>query len=222
MYEWASEALEAAGYSQYEISNWGKSSGGPRGMSPGLAEDREPPHFACKHNLQYWRCLPYLGLGAGAHGYANGFRYSNVLRIRTYIERMHGSWNQGGAGGLQALAGHRERGGSGLAESERTAPRFPLSAAAVNQHRQTGADDMSEFMITGLRLTREGISSGDFRGRFGRELMEVYGQEISDLIQLGLLAWVNGQASEPVRSSEALRLSVRGRLLGNQVFMRFV
>ncbi|MCK7520508.1 MAG: hypothetical protein MZV64_23855 [Ignavibacteriales bacterium] len=28
-------------------------------------------------------------LAPGAHGYANGYRYSNALRIKTYIERMH-------------------------------------------------------------------------------------------------------------------------------------
>ena len=70
MYEWASDAFESAGYFQYEISNWAK------------------PNRECVHNLQYWRGLPYLGLGAGAHGYANGYRYSNVLRIKTYIDRL--------------------------------------------------------------------------------------------------------------------------------------
>ena len=69
MYEWASDEFELTGYLQYEISNWAK------------------PNRECIHNLQYWRGLPYLGLGAGAHGYAKGYRYSNVLRIKTYIER---------------------------------------------------------------------------------------------------------------------------------------
>ena len=70
MYEWASDTFETAGYHQYEISNWAKE------------------NHQCRHNLQYWRGLPYLGLGAGAHGYANGYRYSNVLRIKTYIDRF--------------------------------------------------------------------------------------------------------------------------------------
>ncbi len=70
MYEWASDVFESAGYSQYEISNWAK------------------PNHECVHNLQYWRGLPYLGLGAGAHGYANNYRYSNVLRIKAHIDRL--------------------------------------------------------------------------------------------------------------------------------------
>ena len=175
MYEWASEAFEAAGYEQYEISNWAK------------------PGRQCVHNLQYWRGLPYLGLGAGAHGYAKGMRYSNVLRIKTYIERLRGNQTPS-------------------SDSRASIFNFPLSPAVVNQHHQTAQDDMSEFMITGLRLTSEGISAPNFRERFGLELNEVYSAEINELTQLGLVEWYG----------VILRLTRRGRMLGNQVFVRFV
>ena len=75
MYEWASERLESVGYQQYEISNWAKT---------GLAG--QPT--ACLHNLQYWRSLPYIGLGAGAHGFAAGYRTANVLAPAAYIKRL--------------------------------------------------------------------------------------------------------------------------------------
>ena len=150
--------------------------------------------FACRHNLQYWRSLPYLAFGAGAHGYADGYRYSNVLRIKTYIERLN--------------TDHR---------SLFTA--FPLSPVTVNHHKQTPQDDMSEFMMTGLRLTQEGISEAEFAGRFGTSLREVYGKEIDELLKLGL---VESKTSEFFKNSEVLRLTPRARLLGNQVFMRFV
>ena len=179
MYEWASEYFESAGYVQYEISNWAKVN----------SEFRiQNSEFMCRHNLQYWRGLPYLGLGAGAHGYANGYRYSNFLRIKTYIER---------------LANY---------QLPITNYQFPLTPATVNHHRQTRQDDMSEFMMTGLRQTREGISSAEFESRFGARLDEVYGKDIEELTRLGLLE----------RQAERLRLTRRGRLLGNQVFMRFV
>ena len=71
---------------------------------------------------------------------------------------------------------------------------------------------MGEFMLMGLRLTREGVSADDFRQRFGDELSVTFAQEINDLIGVGLLEW----------SQSRLRLTPRGRLLGNQVFMRFV
>ncbi|MEW6241922.1 MAG: coproporphyrinogen III oxidase family protein, partial [Chloroflexota bacterium] len=179
MYEWAGDYLESNGYIQYEISNWARD---PQPSTLNLQ-----PKYACRHNLGYWRGLPYLGLGAGAHGYANGIRYSNVLRIKTYIDRL--------------MTDHR----SLIAE-------FPLTPATVNHHQQTQRDDMGEFMMTGLRLTREGVSSAEFETRFGSRLDEVYGREVEALTRLGLLEWQAGR----------LRLTRRGRLLGNQVFMRFV
>src|SRR5687767_12665777 len=187
MYEWLSETLEANGYVQYEISNWAK------------------PGYECRHNLQYWRALPYLAFGAGAHGYANGYRYSNVLRIKTYNDRLmdlnHGVSNFD----------------------------FPLSPATVNQHKQTLQDDISEFMIIGLRLTQEGVSEAEFKNRFGTSMQDVFGKEIEELLKLGLI-----ESLSPVRAERSdseveargegkvLRLTKRVRLLGNQVFMQFV
>lgn len=178
MLEWAAERLSQAGYAQYEISNWALD------LPP--AGPLDLPRYACSHNVQYWRCLPYLGLGAGAHGYANGYRYSNVLRIRTYIERM-----QDGQ------------------------PRpFPFSPALVQAHRQTPKDEMGEFMMLGLRLTRQGVSLEEFRQRFGQEMQEVYGEQIGHLCAAGLL--------EMLESEKRLRLTSRGRLLGNRVFREFL
>ena len=158
MYQWAGETLEAAGYQQYEISNWARTENETIHHSSFIL----PPSYACRHNLQYWRGLPYLAAGAGAHGYVNGYRYSNVLRIKTYIERL-------------------------LHPSSFSFHPFPLTPATVNHHRQTLQDDMGEFMMTGLRLTREGVSPQTFRERFGQEMDDVFGSEIEDLIKLGLL-----------------------------------
>lgn len=145
------------------------------------------PDRQCHHNLQYWRNQPYLGFGAGAHGCASKLRISNTLRIKTYIERFH----------------------SGRLPSNFP---FPLSPATVNQTSTSMRDEMQETMMTGLRLTNEGISAEDFATRFGIPMWDVFGKEIEELVELGLLEW-----AEPV-----LRLTKRGRLLGNQVFMRFV
>ena len=155
------------------------------------------PFFACRHNLQYWHSLPYLAFGAGAHGYANGYRYSNALRIKTYIERLTNL--------------HAKRPISNLI--------FPLSPATVNQHKQTLKDDMSEYMLNNLRLTNAGVAESDFRLRFGCGLLDIYPKEIDELIHQGLLEC---KTSEFLENSEVYRLTKRGRLLGNQAFMRFV
>ncbi len=80
---------------------------------------------------------------------------------------------------------------------------------------------MSEFMMTGFRLTQEGISENEFQARFGKSLRDVYGNEIEELLKLGLIESQTSESRAP-RDSEVLRLTKRGRLLGNQVFMRFV
>jgi putative oxygen-independent coproporphyrinogen III oxidase len=191
MYEWLSEILEANGYVQYEISNWGRDGRRSNVESQPSTFNLQPgaPAFACRHNLQYWRGLPYLAFGAGAHGYAHGYRYSNVLRIKTYIDRLSN---------LETRISNLE---------------FPLSPATVNQHKQSAQDDMSEFMMTSLRLTQAGVSEVDFQARFGQSMRDVYGKEIDELLKLGLIESLNGNG---------IRISKYGRLLGNQVFMRFV
>ena len=160
------------------------------------------PGFQCLHNLQYWRNQPYLGFGAGAHGCANGLRIANVLRIKTYIKRV--------------CQPHPVPPSPELA--------FPFSPATVTQSRLTPYVEMQETMLVGLRLTNEGVSPQAFHTRFGKDLMDVFSQEIDELVLLGLLEWVlsplpkgDGQG---VRKN--IRLTRRGRLLGNQVFMRFV
>lgn len=189
MYEWTCEYLEANGYEHYEISNWAKKVTGQS------SQVNAQPDFTCQHNLQYWKSLPYLGLGAGAHGYVNGLRYSNVLRIKTYIERF--------------------------ANYQFDRYQFPLTPATVNQHKQTPKDEMSDYMLNNLRLVNAGVAEADFRLRFGSALLDVYPKEIGELIQNGLLEW-HEETSEVAETSKVLRLTKRGRLLGNQVFIRFV
>ncbi|CAG0956222.1 oxygen-independent coproporphyrinogen III oxidase [Anaerolineales bacterium] len=197
MYEYAEEFLEANRYVHYEISNWAKKNKDEGGIMKD--EKIHPssfipyPFFACRHNLQYWRSLPYLAFGAGAHGYTNGYRYSNALRVKTYIDR--------------------------LTNSQSTNLPFPLSPATVNHHKQTLQDDISDYMINNLRLTQVGIFGSDFRSRFGIGLLDVYKKEIEELIRLGLL---ESKTPEVFETSEVYRLTKRGRLLGNQAFLRFV
>ncbi|MDD5467387.1 MAG: radical SAM family heme chaperone HemW [Anaerolineales bacterium] len=174
MYEWASECLVGAGYEQYEISNWAR-----RETSGEL--------LACRHNLQYWRNLPYLGFGAGAHGYSDGWRTVNVLSPAAYIQRCQ----------------------SGIALD------FPRTPATTHIQAVDRVAEIGETMMMGLRLTQEGVQASAFEGRFGEALETKFGRQIADLVAKGLLEW----ASAP---GERLRLTQRGRLLGNQVFVNFV
>lgn len=68
MYEAGTEALSAAGYAQYEISNFAK------------------PGREARHNLNYWEQGEYLGLGPAAASYLGGERRANAPDRAAYAK----------------------------------------------------------------------------------------------------------------------------------------
>ncbi|HLG52181.1 MAG TPA: radical SAM family heme chaperone HemW [Chloroflexota bacterium] len=164
MYRLAIDRLAAAGYAQYEISNWAR------------CDHRRC--FQSRHNLRYWRNQPYLGVGAGAHSAFGGYRYANVRAPAAYIARIR-------------------------------ARQSPVERASIEYIDQRRA--MAETMFLGLRLV-EGIAVADFQARFGCLPADVYGAELTELAAAGLLEVTDGR----------IRLTERGRFLGNEVFVRFV
>jgi oxygen-independent coproporphyrinogen-3 oxidase len=74
-----------------------------------------------------------------------------------------------------------------------------------------GAAALSEAIILGLRLD-EGVSQDDIVAHFSIDLYSRFAGEIAELVSLGLLE----------RQGKRIRLTPRGRLLGNEVFMRFL
>lgn len=177
MYEHACEVLEDHGYAHYEISNWAR-------RRPEASAGDDEPGLACRHNLRYWRNLSYLGLGAGAHGSAEGFRYANVLSPQGYIQRL----------------------------SARGREPFPFSAAAASRQPIDRETEMQETMLMGLRLLQEGVRVTSFQSRFGQSPQQAFPEVVERWEAEGLL-----QAD-----AERLRLTRRGWLLANQVFMDLV
>ncbi len=88
--------------------------------------------------------------------------------------------------------------------------------ASTENIRLKQKDEIQEFMMMGLRLVEEGIDEEEFLARFGQDLNEVYGKEIAYLVENGLLE----RLAQPRR--HAIRLTTRGCMLGNQVFMQFM
>lgn len=119
--------LREHGYERYEMSNFAL------------------PGFACRHNLGYWRSLPYVGLGAGAHGFTPapgrphwGVRWSNVRSPARFMASVR-------------IRGH----GRTLVEK-------------LDRRRAAG-----EFVFLALRCT-EGIDRMAFARRFGASLEEEF------------------------------------------------
>jgi oxygen-independent coproporphyrinogen-3 oxidase len=61
------ERLGAAGFEHYEISNFAR------------------PGHACRHNLRYWRCRPWLGLGPAAHSFVDGRRFRHPPDLEAWL-----------------------------------------------------------------------------------------------------------------------------------------
>ncbi|HTJ33181.1 MAG TPA: radical SAM family heme chaperone HemW [Dactylosporangium sp.] len=74
----ADEALAAAGFGWYEVSNWSKDS-------------------PCRHNELYWRGGDWWGLGPGAHSHVGGVRWWNVKHPHAYAARLADSVSPGQA-----------------------------------------------------------------------------------------------------------------------------
>lgn len=70
MYNHLIKAASIKGYQHYEISNFSK-----------------PGHKAV-HNTNYWRNLPYLGIGVSAHSFDGKVRRFNGINIRDYIKKI--------------------------------------------------------------------------------------------------------------------------------------
>ena len=174
MYEMTMKVLSEAGYEQYEISNWAR-------------KDKEGD-YRCRHNMQYWLGFPYLGIGAGSHGFAAGYRTINTPTIQDYILRCG---------------------------QTKKAFDFPGSPAQIQIKKVDLETQMKDFMMVGLRLTKEGVSEERFFQLFGQSMKVVFSKEINKLIQQGLVRWTD-------KTENRLSLTKRGIMVANQVFMVFV
>ncbi len=68
-----------------------------------------------------------------------------------------------------------------------------------------------ETMLLGLRLA-EGVSRSAFAARFGVDVEDIFGPVLTELAEVGLLEG----------AGDRIRLTQRGRFLGNEVFCRFL
>ncbi|HZD09930.1 MAG TPA: radical SAM family heme chaperone HemW [Candidatus Binatia bacterium] len=149
-YALACDLLDARGWEHYEISNWAQ------------------PGHASRHNLTYWRNGAYLGLGAGAHGHAAGYRYEVVKQPRVYLRRM-------------------------TEDTARSARSFPLSPAVAQAHALSQREKMADTMITQLRLLQEGVNLAAFEDQFGCTVREAFDGTVDQLVDWDLLMEQEGR-----------------------------
>ncbi|MCX8156720.1 MAG: radical SAM family heme chaperone HemW [Verrucomicrobiae bacterium] len=79
MYQALCDAAARAGFRQYEVSNFARDLPGAAGRLP---------HYACQHNVNYWRGGAFLGLGPSAAEFVDGVRTKNWSNTTLYCERL--------------------------------------------------------------------------------------------------------------------------------------
>ncbi len=141
------EMMNVNGYERYEISNYGR------------------PGFQSRHNAIYWQNNTYLGLGAGAVSFFNGFRVRNVADWQRYASLVHdGKYPFRDGECLSLEASFRETIIMGLRRTEgvscrRLEQRYGLSPADYygNTLKRLIQDKLLVIRRDRLRLTDKGL-----------------------------------------------------------------
>lgn len=154
------EASAAAGYEQYEISNFAK-----------------PGHYA-RHNSAYWQGKSYLGVGPSAHSFNGGSRRWNSANNQKYLKALaedqiphevevltpEQQFNE------YLMTGLRTIWGCNLERMKAIAPRFADTfAAAVQSYIEQGTIQVNGGVYT---LTTKGKFLAD------RIAMELFVEEV--------------------------------------------
>jgi oxygen-independent coproporphyrinogen-3 oxidase len=124
--------LSEAGRAQYEISNFAR------------------PGFESRHNATYWRNEPYYGIGAGAHGYAFGWRHANIKGVQPYIDAARER--------LPRLEQHRVSMREAMEDFMMVGLRMTSGVRSADFARQFGGASLEEAFGPALRrLTGRGL-----------------------------------------------------------------
>ena len=139
MYAQTFDTLEKAGYNQYEISNAAKKG------------------YESRHNLKYWNCEEYVGIGPSAHGFLDGRRYYYDRSLEGYLSGAQ-PHDDGEGGTPEEYVMLRLRLSEGLTESGMR-ERFGIGIPEA-MRRKASSSMMNSYCVcdeSGIRLTRKGM-----------------------------------------------------------------
>lgn len=133
------ENLSSHGIMQYEISNFAK------------------PGYESRHNLKYWRCEEYLGLGPSAHSFIDGKRFYYPRDWEYFLDGKP-PVPDGNGGGFEEYAMLALRLSEGLSEErviKRYGHKIPMSMREKARRFESGGFLISDS--SGIRFTRKGF-----------------------------------------------------------------
>jgi oxygen-independent coproporphyrinogen-3 oxidase len=145
------------------------------------------------------------------------YEIANYSRPGRRSQHNSGYWKRDGYLGIGVAAHSFLRDGFGVRFSNPdNLEEYRLSVESgqlsrIDLHQLSQAEAMAEYLFLGLRLA-EGINIDVFEREFGCSLEAVYGSTPEDLVRGCLLE----------RQGRNLALTLRGMLLSNQVFARFI
>ncbi len=156
------------------------------------------PARESRHNVMYWRNQPFLGVGPGAHSFLAHARFAVEAGPHQYLVRM--TELERDAPAPTSIGGNTRV--SSIADLRAIAPIATLDLYTEDAERR-------ETLILGLRLV-DGVSEREYATRFGQTPSSLFADELARGLNSGLLA--HG-------ADGRLRLTPRGRLLANEVFV---
>ena len=183
MYYLTDKKLRDAGFHRYEISNYAKE------------------NYECRHNIGYWKRVPYLGFGLGAASLYQETRYSNTDDINRYRGLLDES------GRKSDFYGETDFLQENIYENS---PEILMLLEGEIQ-TLTEKDRMEELMFLGLRMI-EGVSVKEFQENFHKTYDSVYGAVTEKLINQGLLE----------RTRDKVRLTKKGVDVSNYAMAQFL
>lgn len=161
MYYLTDKKLRDAGFHRYEISNYAKE------------------NYECRHNIGYWKRVPYLGFGLGAASLYQETRYSNTDDINRYRGLLDES------GRTPDFYDDTDFLQENIYEDS---PEILVLLEGEIQ-TLTEKDRMEEFMFLGLRMM-EGVSVKEFQENFHKTYDNVYGAVTEKMTAQGLVETV--------------------------------
>jgi len=163
MYDELAERATDAGFQQYEVANFA------RVNSELQTTNAEPPFFACKHNVNYWRGGSFYGLGPSATSYVRGVRTKNWANTQLYCEQLEkGSRAIESYEKLPPLKRAGETAAFGLRmvagwpfEEFRHTTNFDLRSEWNSEMKQLAGRGWGEVSTDNFRLTKTGLRFAD-------------------------------------------------------------
>lgn len=130
--------LEQMGFTQYEISNFSK------------------PKMESRHNLNYWRCGEYLGLGPSAHSFINGRRFYTPQSFSAFYENRIVDDGPGGGEEEYMMLALRLREGLVFQEFEQKYKK-PFPSHYIKNAQKYAKENLLTCDQKGIRLSQKGF-----------------------------------------------------------------